>query len=372
MASPQSTSSYYIGILSGTSADSIDAALVEIKKDRIRLIETASLPIDDALKADIHALCHPGDNAIYRMGTLDTRLGHLFSDCIESLMKKANLTAKDIAGIGSHGQNIRHMPYEEFPFTLQIADPNIISARTGITTVGDFRRRDIALGGQGAPLTPAFHHFLFQKFAGAQWVVNIGGIANVTRIDPKLDIIGFDTGPGNTLLDAWYYQHTGKRFDACGEYARSGKIKPALLDVLLADPYFSKAPPKSTGLEYFNLKWLAQSLKQCNEQHIHSEDMQATLTELTAISIANTLNDHPAEHCWICGGGSKNTFLMERLQAHCQTAILSTDAMGIPVDWIEACAFAWFAYQTLHRRPSNIPSVTGASAESVLGAIYCH
>lgn len=369
MARPNSKSNYYIGLISGTSMDSIDAVIVSITKDKIKLIESHANPIDDELRKEILSLCHPGDNAINRMGQLDVKLGRLFANTAEALIEKANLTPDDIVAIGSHGQNIRHMPSAEIPFTLQIGDPNVIAALTGITTVGDFRRRDVALGGQGAPLTPAFHHFLFKKYEGIQWVLNIGGIANVTLIHPQLPIIGYDTGPGNTLLDAWYYQHTNKRYDNNGEWAKSGAINYDLLKALRSDPFFSKEPPKSTGLEHFNLKWLITHIKKLGE-HVPSEDIQATLNELTATTIADNLNRYPAKYIWACGGGAKNRFLMERLQSLCNTPILSTDAVGIPLDWIEACAFAWFAYCTLNRSPCNIPSVTGASEETILGAVH--
>jgi anhydro-N-acetylmuramic acid kinase len=350
--------------------DSIDAVIVSITKDRIKLVETYSHPIDDELRKEILSLCYPGDNAINRMGKLDVRLGRIFAESVESLLEKAGLEPDDIVAIGSHGQNIRHMPEADIPFTLQIGDPNVIAATTGITTVADFRRRDVALGGQGAPLAPAFHKFLFQRFDNIQWVLNIGGIANVTLITPENEVIGYDTGPGNTLLDAWYFQHSGNRFDQDGDWARSGMVNIELLESLRSDSFFSKEPPKSTGLEHFNLKWLMEHIRKLGE-HVPSEDIQTTLVELTALTIADNLKKVDARHVWACGGGAKNRFLMERLQALCPTPILTTDAAGIPIDWIEACAFAWFAYQTEHHIPSNIPSVTGASEAAILGAIYC-
>lgn len=370
MTQTKSKSNYYIGLMSGTSMDSIDAVIVLITKDKIKLIETYSHPIDNELRKEILDLCQPGANAINRMGQLDVKLGRLFAQSVEAILEKAGMEPHDIAAIGSHGQNIRHMPEADIPFTMQIGDPNVIAATTGITTIADFRRRDVALGGQGAPLTPAFHHFLFKRFASVQWVLNIGGIANITLLNPDEQIIGYDTGPGNTLMDAWYFQHTGNRFDCDGEWARGGVVHQALLKLLTNDPFFKRPPPKSTGLEYFNLKWLMQHMRQLQE-HIPSEDVQATLSELTAITIADNLNRIKAKYIWACGGGAKNRFLMDRLQTLCNTTILSTDAAGIPTDWIEACAFAWFAYQTQHRIPSNIPTVTGASEAAVLGAIYC-
>ncbi len=370
MSQPKSSvNKYYIGLMSGTSMDSIDAVIVMIEKNKIKLIETYSYPIDDSLRTEILALCHSNETTLHQLGQLDVKLGRLFALSVQAILEKAGMKPSDIAAIGSHGQNIRHMPQADIPFTLQIGDPNVIAATTGITTVADFRRRDVALGGQGAPLAPAFHHFLFEKFAQIQWVLNIGGIANVTLIQPDKPIIGYDTGPGNTLIDAWCYEHLGYRFDRDGEWAKTGTIHPALLNALRADPFFSKAPPKSTGFEYFNLKWLAQHLNKLGKT-LSSNDVQATLTELTASTIADHLTHVTAKYVWICGGGAKNRYLMQRLQALCPTPILSTNAAGIPTDWIEACAFAWFAYQTLHRIPSNIPSVTGASQAAILGAIY--
>lgn len=371
MATNPSISKRYIGVLSGTSMDSIDTALVEIHNNRIKLIETYAQPIDDALRQEILAVCTPGVNGIHRMATLDVKLGRRFAESVLALLEKAKLQAKDIAAIGSHGQNIRHMPNDELPYTVQIGDPNIIAAETGITTVGDFRRRDIALGGQGAPLTPAFHQFLFQHRPDTQWVVNIGGICNVTRLKPNHPVIGFDTGPGNTLLDRWCFEHTGNAYDQYGDMARAGTLSQTLLTQLKSDPYFEKSPPKSTGIEYFNLSWLQAHMSACKGK-LSPEDVQATLTELTAATIADTLRTEPAAHIWLCGGGAKNTFLMERLQALSEAKILSTDVIGIPSNWIEACAFAWFAHQTVHRLPCNMPSVTGASEASVVGGIFCH
>ena len=359
---------YYVGLMSGTSMDAIDVVLVEIRKNSLRLIQSHSHPIDDLLRNDIAHLRHGTHDAIEQLGQLDVKLGYLFADAIIELLKKTALTSHQIKAIGSHGQTIRHRPEGAYPFTLQIGDPNIIAAQTGITTIADFRRRDMALGGQGAPLVPAFHQFLFQHVDTTQWVLNIGGIANVTLLNPKQNVIGFDTGPGNTLLDAWCLQHLNKRYDNHGVFGGSGAINHQLLEILLDDPFFKKTPPKSTGFEYFNLAWLSKQMP--HNERLRPEDVQATLVELTALSIAQVLNSENATHIWVCGGGIKNDYLMERLQLHCHTKILSTDVMGIPAEWMESCAFAWLAHQTLHHRPSNLPSVTGASRPCVLGGIY--
>lgn len=359
---------YYVGVMSGTSIDAIDAVLVEIKKNHLRLIHTYSHPIDTPLRDEMVSLRNATHDTIQKLGQLDVKLGHLFAKTVMELLEQASITPQHIKAIGNHGQTIWHHPEGDYPFTLQIGDPNVIAARTGITTVADFRRRDIALGGQGAPLVPAFHQFLFQHVNTIQWVLNIGGIANVTLLHPHQDVIGFDTGPGNTLLDAWCLQHRHTRYDDRGSFGKSGTINKTLLAALLEDPFFKKSPPKSTGFEYFNLPWLKKHT--AAHPKLRPEDVQATLIELTALSIAQVVNTESATHLWVCGGGTKNHYLMERLQLHCHTEIVSTDVIGIPTEWMEACAFAWLAHQTLHHRPGNMPSVTGASKQSVLGGIY--
>ena len=359
---------YYIGLMSGTSMDSIDAVLVDIKKNTIRLIHSHSHPIDNQLHDELLALRQSTDGTIDQLGQLDVKLGRLFADAVNELLQQTSLSTQHIKAIGSHGQTIRHRPEGDYPFTLQIGDPSVIAAQTNITTIADFRRRDVALGGQGAPLVPAFHQFLLQRVKSMQWVLNIGGIANVTLLQPDHDVIGFDTGPGNTLLDAWCMQHRHKRYDENGEFGRMGMVSHALLESLLSDPFFKKSPPKSTGFEYFNLAWLAKHLRHYSQ--LQPQDVQATLIELTARSIADVLNTHEATHIWACGGGVNNHYLMDRLQSYCQTKILSTDVVGIPAQWMEACAFAWLAYQTLNHQPGNIPSVTGASKSAILGGIY--
>ncbi|MCB1827823.1 MAG: anhydro-N-acetylmuramic acid kinase, partial [Coxiellaceae bacterium] len=356
--------------MSGTSLDAVDAALMDFSDDTPTLIATHQHEIPNTLRDAIVELCAPGENAIQRMGETDNKLGHLFSDSVLSLLEKAKYNASDIAAIGSHGQTIRHIPNSETPFTLQIGDPNIIAATTNITTVADFRRRDMALGGQAAPLAPAFHDYLFRNRQTDTAVLNIGGIANITLLpeDAHQKIIGFDTGPGNTLLDAWCLKQTGKPFDHNGEWALSGNCNHELLQQLFADPYFKKAAPKSTGREYFHLDWLAKHLTPTTK----AEDVQATLLELTAKSIADALASQTlkTECLYLCGGGAQNNALIERLKNLTQINITTTETVGIHPDWIEAAAFAWLARQTLSNKPGNIPSVTGASKASVLGAIY--
>jgi len=363
---------HYIGLMSGTSLDAIDAVLVDLSTDESTILMTHSTPMPLALKKQIQTLCHPSNNELNQMGEADKALGELFSEAVFALLKKANLAAKDIRAIGSHGQTIRHMPHAENPFTIQIGDPNTMAALTQITTVADFRRRDIALGGQGAPLTPAFHQHLLQHHDKDHWVLNIGGIANLTLLSKSQSIIGFDTGPGNTLLDAWCAQHLHQPYDKHGQWARTGKTHLQLLSILLNDAYFTKPAPKSTGREYFNLTWLKDHMAKLDDTP-SAEDVQATLIDLTAQSIIHSINEYDtlAETIWVCGGGAHNTRLMETLdKLSPNLQVETTEKLGIHPDWVEAVAFAWLAKRTLAHLPGNIPAVTGAKKESILGAIY--
>lgn len=363
----------YIGLMSGTSMDAADAALVDFSSARPTLIGTHRTPLSSELRGALLALCPPGPNEIERMAALDTQLGEIFADCALALLKKAGVNADAVIAIGSHGQTVRHQPAGPCPFSLQIGNPALIAQRTGITTVADFRRADIAAGGQGAPLAPAFHNAVFRSAQHDRVVVNIGGMANVTLLpkDAKQFVTGFDTGPGNVFLDAWAERHLGKRMDEDGRFAASGKVNENLLNEFLQDNYFSLAPPKSTGREHFNLAWLAAALK--NHGSVPAQDVQATLCELTAASISDAIRRHApaAEEVLICGGGAHNTHLMQRLRARLQPcAVDSTEKYGINPGWIEAMAFAWLAKQTLEGKPGNLPSVTGAKRAVVLGAIY--
>lgn len=372
MASP---SNLYIGLMSGTSADSIDAALVNFDdQDAVQVIATADYRFPADIKRAIHELTHPAQNEIDRLGVLDRQMGIFFAEAVEQLLKESGYAAKDIAAIGSHGQTIRHRPRSvQFPepFTLQIGDPNIIAQRTGITTIADFRRRDMACGGQGAPLAPAFHYASFYSDQEARGIVNIGGIANITCLPVDGKIKGFDTGPGNVLSDAWIRQHRGEEFDRDGNWASSGKIDESMLELLLTHPFFQLAPPKSTGREDFNLHWLDYILAQCDK--INPEDVQATLVELTAKTIADAVSRLLDKNVavYVCGGGAHNQFLMSRLRATLPDAkVLTTDALGISPDWVEAVVFAWLAMRTMNSLPGNLAQVTGATTDTVLGAIY--
>ncbi len=363
-------SNLYIGLMSGTSADGIDAALVDFSTNQPTLLETHYTPYSPALRDAILALSTPGENEINRLGQLDVELGEAFSAAVLALLKKANQPACAIQGIGSHGQTIRHQPAR---FSLQIGDPNIIAARTGIKTVADFRRKDIAVGGHGAPLVPAFHHCLFGANDENRAIINIGGMSNITLLPKNSDcIIGFDTGPGNVLLDSWIGKHQQKTHDADGSWAKSGRIHEKLLTQCLKDAYFHLPAPKSTGREYFNFAWLMQQIETISEK-ISPENIQATLAALTAESIIQSLpSEWEAGTLFVCGGGAKNAYLMSLLSASAapRFKVTTTDAFNVPADWMEAMAFAWLAQQTLAEKTGNIPSVTGASRRVVLGGVY--
>ena len=362
----------FIGLISGTSLDGIDAALVDFSSGSPRLKSALHTPYSGPLLGELRSLCQPGNNEIDRLGELDRQVGRAFAAAVDALMEQADVEAGEISAIGSHGQTIRHRPANNHPFTLQIGDPNTLAELTGITTVADFRRRDIAAGGEGAPLVPAFHQALLQTEGKARVVLNLGGIANITCLPPSGQgtVIGYDTGPANTLLDTWISRHRSQPFDNAGQWAASGQLIESLLKDLLEEPYFDLPPPKSTGTEYFNLSWL--------ESHLPSptppaEDIQRTLAELTTRSVADAIRREGYEDCevLVCGGGAHNLFLLELLQRHLpKSSVGSLAGFGLDPDWIEAMAFAWLAHRTLAGLPGNLPTVTGASRAVPLGAIY--
>jgi anhydro-N-acetylmuramic acid kinase len=363
----------YIGLMSGTSVDGIDTALVDFSGNLPRLVATHYTAYTAPVRDLILGLCQSGDNEIERLGELDVMLGKLFAVAANALLEKEALSPNAIKAIGSHGQTVRHQPHNTHGFTLQIGDPNIIANDTGITTVADFRRKDLACGGQGAPLVPAFHQQMFSSPEVDRAIVNIGGIANVTLLPKNKSnaIIGFDTGPGNTLIDAWVQRHQHTNHDENGQWARAGTVNKPLLDHLLADPYFILSAPKSTGREYFNLVWLEKKLS--TFKNISAIDVQTTLVELTARTILMSIQTHQANsELLICGGGVHNTFLMKRIKelAGNTYTINTTSHHGIDPDWVEAAAFAWLARQTMNQLPGNLPSVTGASKTAILGGIY--
>jgi anhydro-N-acetylmuramic acid kinase len=363
---------YTIGLMSGTSLDALDAVLVDFSNPAPMLIASHSHAIPDELRRELAALTQPGENEITRLGEADLAVAELSAEAVTQLLKEAGVSAQQIMAIGSHGQTIRHCPEEGcFGFTLQIGDPNTIAQRTGITTVADFRRRDLAAGGQGAPLVPAFHAAVFRRPDMNRVMINIGGIANITRLpaDTSQPITGFDTGPGNGLLDAWAGRHLQQAMDKDGRWAASGQVSESLLERCLNDDYFHRPPPKSTGKEYFNLGWVEGKC----EDSLPPEDIQATLCELTAVSIAEAVDSGSGkdEEVLICGGGVHNATLMARLRHHlAPRSVANTGEAGVPPDWVEAMAFAWLARETLAGRPGNLPSVTGASQPVILGGIY--
>lgn len=360
----------YIGVMSGTSLDGVDVVLAAIDENMVAQQASYCHPMPPDLRQAILAICQGQALTLSQLGQLDTRLGQLFAEAVLTLMRRESLEVDDITAIGCHGQTVWHEPQSAAPNTLQIGDNNQIVAATGITVVGDFRRRDMALGGQGAPLVPAFHQALMMDATERRMVLNIGGIANLSLLIPGQPVRGFDTGPGNMLLDAWIWRNQGKAYDKDAQWALSGKVSHALLDALLREPWLALPPPKSTGRELFNLGWLEQHLR--HFPGIAAQDVQATLNEFTAVSIAQQvqLNDG-CDRLLACGGGSRNPLLMARLAAHLAgTEVTTTDTIGINGDDMEALAFAWLAFRTLSGLPGNLPAVTGAREKSVIGAIY--
>lgn len=363
----------YIGLMSGTSADAIDAVLVDLQSTP-QLLAQHTLPLPIKTRQQIHALSLPGDDEIDRMGALDVDLGKLFARTTLQLLASAGISPAQINSIGSHGQTIRHRPpgSSEGTFTLQIGDPNLIAELTGITTVADFRRRDMAAGGQGAPLVPAFHRAIFHAQDKDRVIVNIGGMANLTWLPTQGQTLGFDTGPGNVLMDIWIAEHLGKSYDQNGAWAASGTVCQALLDELLATPYFRLPAPKSTGRESFNRAWLDENLRKLKST-LAPADVQATLLELTAITIADSINglSQSSKDIFVCGGGAYNNALMQRLKVLLpKDTVASTAVLGVDPQWIEAMAFAWLAQQTINHRPGNLREVTGATREVILGGVY--
>ncbi len=354
---------YYIGLMSGTSMDAIDAVIVRIGAT-IELVDSYTLAIPTPIQHATRALNHSAADDLHTCLVLDRQWGLLFAQTVEGLLQKSGINPKAIRAIGSHGQTVRHAPNAKLAYTLQIGDPNTLAEASGIDVVADFRRRDVAAGGQGAPLTPAFHHAVFSDSNELRSIINIGGMANITQLHGN-PVIGFDSGPGNVLLDGWIQQHKDLAFDEDGTWAASGTVLPSMLHAMLNDPYFSLAPPKSTGREQFDKHWLQPFLKGDEK----AEDVQATLAELTARSICDALN--PATQAlYICGGGAMNTHLMCRLQALSGKPVFTTQALQIPPQWLEAIAFAWLAKQCIEGKTANIASVTGAKGERILGAIY--
>lgn len=367
--------SLYIGLMSGTSMDGIDAALVRFGDHACTVLSVCAVEYPDTLREQLLAASRqPATCTVDRIGQLDRWVGECFRDAALRLIDDSGCDRASITAIGSHGQTLRHQPRAARPFSMQIGDPNVIACGTGITTVADFRRRDIALGGEGAPLAPAFHRWLFSDDAKNRAVLNVGGIANVTMLSRGSDrVIGFDTGPGNTLLDGWIRRHSGARFDNRGEWAKQGTVDNLLLGLMLSDPYFAQSPPKSTGFEYFNGSWVRAKLAALGDRQVSAVDVQATLAELSARTIATSILSlaPDIDQVLVCGGGVHNDDLMRRLESYLAgVTVESTERYGLHPDWVEAAAFAWLAKRCLEGKPGNLPEVTGASGRQVLGAVY--
>ena len=356
----------YIGVMSGTSMDGVDVALCRIGPDGCSLEHALEYPFDAELKKEILE-CIGGTTTLKTVGRIDHRLGVLFADAVNALLKENQIDAASVEAIGLHGQTLWHEPESDTPFSMQLGDANIVAACTGITTVADFRRRDIALGGQGAPFAPAFHAFAFSGLEKHCAVVNIGGIANITLLEDE--VTGYDTGPGNMLLDGWIVEKRQEPFDKGGAWARTGTLNEALLERCLSDDYFAKEAPKSTGREYFGRRWLEEKLS--GLESLEAQDVQATLTELTARTVADEARKSEPELLLVCGGGAKNAYLMEwlsELMNGCEVA--PTDEYGVSSADMEAMAFSWLAYKRMQNEPVALSGVTGAKEDGVLGGIY--
>ena len=373
----------YIGLMSGTSLDGIDGVLVEFDEPGARdgtelILRTSShvhVDFAPALAAELLELNAPGPDEIHRAALAANALSRSGAEVVESLLAAARQSRRGVAAIGSHGQTVRHRPleFDGTGYTVQLNNPALLAELTGIDVIADFRSRDVAAGGQGAPLVPAFHRAAFATGGRSLVVLNLGGMANVTVLEAEGSTLGFDCGPGNVLLDDWCQREQGLRFDDDGAWARSGSVDRALLDAFLADPYFSAAPPKSTGRDHFNRSWLQSRLDGDDARPRRPADVQATLTELTAATCAQAIDRHGrnADRVLVCGGGALNSFLLERLGLLLPGRVVrSSDAAGVPPEQVEACAFAWLAYAWHRRSPGNLQAVTGAAGPRVLGALY--
>ncbi|MCY1634586.1 anhydro-N-acetylmuramic acid kinase [Marinifilum sp. D737] len=359
----------YIGVMSGTSVDGIDAVLVTINDGKIKVLNSVSQDFPDDLSDDVKNLLKTGETSLKKLGEIDHRLALSYADCVNKLILDSGVERAKIVAIGCHGQTVYHAPGGKYPFTMQIGDGNLLAAKTGITSIVDFRRMDMAFGGEGAPLTPAFHHEHFRSENESRVILNLGGIANITVLG-KNEVIGLDTGPANCLIDLWIQNKRGERYDSNGDWARSGQVNEELLSLLLEESYFSLYAPKSTGKELFNMDWLSHKLS--NYIDITDEDVQATLTELTVKTIANEVNIYAkdVEAIYVCGGGAYNVYLLERLRNYLpKVKVLPTTELGIPVQLVEAVAFSWLAYRRINEKAGNLHSVTGAEKDVLLGVV---
>lgn len=360
----------YIGIMSGTSLDGIDVAAVDISSSGVNLVAQHYAPYSDGCRQQVSNISFQADATLDSIAMLDQQLGQRYALAVNELLSAHNLDKNAIQAIGCHGQTIRHHPNPN-GFSWQLGDANQIVELTGITTVADFRRRDIAAGGEGAPLAPVFHLQVFGSPHANRQILNLGGIANITLLKQQDSAVGFDIGPANCLMNEWANKHWQKEYDKDGLIAQSGKVHSGLLSALLEHDYFKQAPPKSTGRELFNMAYLEQRLNSFGD--IAAQDVMATLLEMTAQSIVSAIElwgDQQAD-VFACGGGAHNSYLLQRLQALLpELKISTTETLGIHPDWVEAAAFAWLAYRTMNNLAGNLPEVTGAEGERILGAIY--
>jgi anhydro-N-acetylmuramic acid kinase len=353
--------------MTGTSIDGLDVCAIRIiQQDKVEFVAAADIRLPPSLAADLHRCARARDIGWNKLGTTDARLGEFIGTAVSAFLTQHAISVAEVAAIGSHGQTVHHAPDASPPFSTQIGDPYRVAAITGIPVVADFRRADIAAGGQGAPLVPPFHRLLFATEKCDRAVANIGGISNITNLPRNQPLSGFDTGPGNTLMDAWCQTNIGQPFDNDGDWARGGSVAEPLLQRLLADPYFARRPPKSTGPEYFNIDWLNRHVK--NET---AQDIQTTLVELSARSLVEALHRiHPiCTELVLCGGGRKNSLLVKRLCANAAFDVIDCDQLGVDGDALEAAAFAWLASRTLAGLSGNEPAVTGARYPQILGGV---
>lgn len=367
---------HFIGLMSGTSLDGVDGVLVAFASDgQLQLLQHASRPFADELRAELLALNTAGDNELHRAALAANALAHVYADVVRSLLTQGGMAAADIAAIGAHGQTVRHRPHEfdATGYTIQLNNPALLAELSGVSVVADFRTRDLAAGGQGAPLVPAFHRGVFGRDDRTVAVLNLGGIANLSVLRADGGVLGFDCGPANALMDYWCHRHTGQWYDAGGAWAAQGSIDARLLAAMLREPFLDLQPPKSTGRDLFNPSWLEQHLALQPDAPIQAKDVQATLAELTALACANDVKRHAADAktLIVCGGGALNHFLMGRIAAHLPgVQVESSQSHGIDPQQVEAAAFAWLARQCLLGLPGNLASVTGAAGPRILGAIH--
>lgn len=362
----------YIGLMSGTSADGIDGALVDLTDNGFQVLATRSFEFSSGVGEAVESAIrlYPDVDAA-ALRDLDAALGADFARAAAELAREC-APNETVAAIGSHGQTVYHGPADVPPRSVQLGDPRLIAKRTGIATVADFRRNDLLAGGQGAPLAPAFHNAMFRDAEADRLIVNIGGIANLTWLPAHRNhrVLGFDTGPGNTLMDQWCRLHTGEAFDRDGRWGLQGRVDDEFVQALLEDPYFALPAPKSTGREHFHLAWMKRRYPGWRDAA--PADIQAGLLEVTARSIARAAADFGggSGEMYVCGGGARNGALMARLNTLVTGAVATTEALGLPPEWVEACAFAWLAYRRMHERPGNLCSVTGAEKDVLLGEIF--